>query len=261
MFESYNHAAFNSPIGSLETESEAVGDRMVLKLKLLPADHVSDVPLTGGGASRGNRRRMEIDSDDEEDEDFEEGSDDENEGSPSEASSVDNDNDNGNEENGNGQSSSSPTTSSPPSPLTSISDSSLPKVAAIDSSSTPPLSFIGTSTPLNFAGSFSTLVPTHMSNRSIRGHVQKTPEGDIRWTMIIKYSGADRWLMLVLIFQLISLFFFSQASGSLADFLFYYFYECNRSGVQVGASKSAFGILGTWSTAEGDPEGPHGPFM
>lgn len=164
---------------------------MVLKLKLLPADHVSDIPLNGGGTGRNNRRRMEINSDDEEDEDFEGESDDENEGSLSEGTSTDNDNDPQDRE----QQFSPPTTSSPSSPFPSVLEESLPQVEAVDSSATPPLSFVGTSTPLNFAGSFSTLVPTHMSNRSIRGHVQKTPEGDTRWTMIIRYSGADRWLM------------------------------------------------------------------
>lgn len=198
-------------------ESEAVGDRMVLKLKLLPAGEAPVIP-SAVPRTRAQTLAATFDSDeDEEDVDFAPGEETE-ESSASEGE--------GDEAERELEMDSPPTTDS----IDLLPEEEIPyqKNTAFSESSTPTLSFIGTSEPLAFSGTFtSSTHPSIMAERSIRGTVSRTPDGEVFWSYIIRYGGEDKWRM---------------------------------QGIQIGGARSRFGILGTWSTAEGDEMGPHGPF-
>lgn len=192
---------------------------MVLKLKLLPAGELpvipSAVPRTRAQTLAATFNQDEEDEvDEEDDDDFAPGEEIE-ESSASEGEE---------EEAGMELQMDSP-------PTNEINDSEgMPdkKNPSVFETSTPTLSFIGTSEPLAFAGTFtSSTHPSVMAERSIRGSVSRTPEGEVFWSYIIRYGGEDKWKM---------------------------------QGIQIGGARSRFGILGTWSTAEGDERGPHGPF-
>ncbi|GAA5995942.1 F-box protein [Rhodotorula paludigena] len=81
---------------------------------------------------------------------------------------------------------------------------------------------------LAFRGVFNNVAPPGIgAMRTIRGTVELTPDGHVRWQMLIRYSGQDQWYM---------------------------------SGVQLGGPGSTAGILGMWSSADRAEEGPCGPF-
>lgn len=66
--------------------------------------------------------------------------------------------------------------------------------------------------------------------RLVKGWVKMNSKNEVRWKWVISYRGMGaqtKWLL---------------------------------HGVQPGGYKSAFGIVGTWSTAEHDDAGPNGPF-
>ncbi|RMY57023.1 hypothetical protein D0865_03337 [Hortaea werneckii] len=64
------------------------------------------------------------------------------------------------------------------------------------------------------------------ANSAIRGTVQQTPAGDIRWTTFSIFHGEERW---------------------------------RSEGIQVGGLRSARGILGNWFDRDYDVHGPAGP--
>ncbi|KAK4050688.1 hypothetical protein OIV83_003414 [Microbotryomycetes sp. JL201] len=81
--------------------------------------------------------------------------------------------------------------------------------------------------PLHFAGGFGGVRhATHM-NRSIRGTVKMTSDGQVHWRYIIRYAGRDQWLM---------------------------------NGVQIGGPRSKYGVVGYWTAADHEEESPGGPF-
>lgn len=152
--EHYNHHRTSDWAPSLEDESEAVGDCMRLNLKLLPPGQLPTAPdPTGEFEFDFDASDDDSDSDDSEDEDY---------GGSAAAPKV-----NKRQE------------STPPTPLPDNQDS----VGSTGESGTnvpPTLSFIGTSQPLHFSGTFSNI--SHMSsNRSIRGTVRMTKEGQVHW--------------------------------------------------------------------------------
>ena len=107
------------------------------------------------------------------------------------------------------------------------SEDETPPTSPPDEHGEEPLSFMGTTEPLHFNGTFASHARPHMApDRSIRGTVRRMKDGAVHWEMIIRYMGADQWLM---------------------------------HGVQVNVGARA-GIFGTWSTADHDDAGPHGPF-
>ncbi|KAF2795068.1 hypothetical protein K505DRAFT_18528 [Melanomma pulvis-pyrius CBS 109.77] len=65
------------------------------------------------------------------------------------------------------------------------------------------------------------------SNSKIKGTVQLTPEGEVRWTTIsVFYGGEERW---------------------------------RSEGIQVGGLTTRRGVIGTWFDKDYDPHGPAGP--
>ncbi|KAI7114769.1 hypothetical protein KC352_g34548 [Hortaea werneckii] len=64
------------------------------------------------------------------------------------------------------------------------------------------------------------------ANSAIRGTVQQTPAGDIRWTTFSIFHGEERW---------------------------------RSEGIQVGGLRSARGVLGNWFDRDYDVHGPAGP--
>lgn len=50
--------------------------------------------------------------------------------------------------------------------------------------------------PLHFNGTFeNVLAPASTLNRSVRGVVKMTLEGQVYWRFIIRYGGEDQWVM------------------------------------------------------------------
>ncbi|BGP50756.1 hypothetical protein JCM10450v2_006682 [Rhodotorula kratochvilovae] len=123
----------------------------------------------------------------------------------------------------------------PPSPPTAHpaavpSSSAAAFPASSSSAAYPKLAFHGTSLPrLGFTGTFTNAGPPSLTprDRSIRGTVELTPEGHVRWQYLIRYAGADQWSM---------------------------------NGVQLGGPRSRAGVVGIWSSADRAEEGPCGPF-
>ncbi|KDE07732.1 hypothetical protein MVLG_02005 [Microbotryum lychnidis-dioicae p1A1 Lamole] len=230
-FEHFNFHRSPEYRSTLEGESEAIGDIMRLKLKLLPEGELPYPPDrnwrdvgTGFDEVRTRPGEGEGDSDDDDEDDGDFGLDSEEESVDSGSKEIEQ-----NVEDGMGEA------SPPTSETLGASSSSTSPLEAVPSTSTPssqgntPLSFIGTSEPLHFNGTFLTSHP-HMQQqpqRSIRGTVSITPDNEVHWQYIIRYSGQDQWLM---------------------------------NGVQVGGPKSRFGVVGIWSTANHEPAGPCGPF-
>lgn len=196
VWEHYNLHRRSGYHPTLEGEGESVGDCMSLKLNLLPPGYSPASPAPTDDS---------IDSDDSEYAASLGGS-----GSLADADD------------------SPPTSLSDPSPslLSPPSPTLLPSTS---SSTTPPLFFDGTTAPLRFEGTFSHagLNSSNNPSRSIKGSVRKTPDGEVHWTYVIRYGGADQWAM---------------------------------NGVQVGGARSKFGVLGTWTTANHEDGGPNGPF-
>ncbi|KAK0627234.1 hypothetical protein B0T14DRAFT_563058 [Immersiella caudata] len=60
----------------------------------------------------------------------------------------------------------------------------------------------------------------------VKGTVQYTPEGEVRWTSYSIFSGEERW---------------------------------KSEGVQIGGARSARGVIGNWFDKDFDPHGPCGP--
>ncbi|SCV73544.1 BQ2448_7470 [Microbotryum intermedium] len=236
---------------TLQDESEAIGDIMRLKLRLLPEGELPYAPDrnrrdVGTGFDEVHSGEMEGESDEDgsEDQDFDLEEEADESASESEGSARRSDvEDRSDDKQGEHEEEPSPPTSDIPGdaePKSSSSSTSPPEAGSSTSASTSarrtsslrntqPLSFIGTSEPLHFNGTF---ISSHshtqpQTQRSIRGTVSMTPDHEVHWQFIIRYSGQDQWLM---------------------------------NGVQVGGPKSRFGILGTWSTADHDPAGPCGPF-
>ncbi|GAA6054373.1 hypothetical protein JCM3770_003343 [Rhodotorula araucariae] len=117
-----------------------------------------------------------------------------------------------------------------PSPASRDPSSSAPGAASPTAAAYPKLAFQGTSLPrLGFTGTFTNAGPPSLTprDRSIRGTVELTPEGYVRWQYIIRYAGMDQWCM---------------------------------SGVQLGGLGSRAGVVGVWSSADRADEGPCGPF-
>lgn len=176
----YNHHRRRGTKPDLENEDEATGDCMKLTLKLLPPGQLPTPPDARPGTMLDNDDSD--DSDDDDDDTFTDSSD----SAPSSAAS-----------------SSSNDVSDEPSPPTSIpsnaeDDSAASSLSAkLPSSSTyPVLSFVGTSEPLHFQGTFATFAPhLRQPNRSIRGTVRMTKSGHVHWRYIIRYGGIDHWVL------------------------------------------------------------------
>lgn len=126
------------------------------------------------------------------------------------------------------------TTFRPPS-----SSSSSASTSSSPSAAPPPLSFSGTSLPLSFRGSFSNALSSQApgagagpnsgwsTDRTIRGVVRPSACGTaLHWTHVIRYGGIDQWVM---------------------------------SSVQVERG-SRVGLVGVWTSASREVEGPCGPF-
>ncbi|GAA6018904.1 hypothetical protein JCM10207_009190 [Rhodosporidiobolus poonsookiae] len=122
-----------------------------------------------------------------------------------------------------------------PSPASASSSSAAPAAAAGQDR----LAFHGTSERLAFRGSLANPGQTQGQragqgqgpggmprDRSIRGTVERTPEGAVRWSYVIRYGGADQWAM---------------------------------NGVQVAVGAKV-GVVGLWSCADRSDDGPCGPF-
>lgn len=140
---------------TLEDENEAVGDCMSLKLRLLPPGELPTAP----DQSASDLRADDDDgtsSDDSADGDYH-----------VESSAL---------RTLQPQSDSTPPTSSPEG-----SSEVEPPKEPTDADSRPPLSFIGTSEPLHFHGTFTNAAQSHTAGRSIRGTARMTKEGHVHW--------------------------------------------------------------------------------
>ncbi|GAA5866319.1 hypothetical protein JCM1840_004084 [Sporobolomyces johnsonii] len=252
-------------VPTLAEESEAVGDCMSLKLRLLDEGEELMPPLEAFGERRGGRagaRRRAFgldDSEDDEDEDFDVDGDLDSDASSSSDEDLESDlhtfitsrpsrvvrnlatpptSPPSDPPTGEESSSIGPLPAPPPCSSSLSSTSSLPRPAA---SSFPKLSFTGTSLPLHlrsqpqpplsFTGTFTHAhAHQHMRDRSIRGTVELNDEGAVVWRYVIRYGGMDQWAM---------------------------------TGVQPGGPGSKYGVLGTWTCADreaADEDGPNGPF-
>ncbi|ORY84727.1 hypothetical protein BCR35DRAFT_303076 [Leucosporidium creatinivorum] len=174
---------------TLEDESEAIGDCMSLKLRLCDDSELG------------------FDADDEEDSGSDDSADADYHVEPSTLRREERTSD------------STPPTSSPE------GSSEAPKETT-EKESEPSLPFISTREPLHFRGTFTNVAHAHSSGRSIRGTARMTKEGYVHWKFIIRYAGADQWLM---------------------------------QGVQQ-FPRSKLGMIGYWSTADHDEAGPVGPW-
>lgn len=226
-------------IPTLENESEAVGDCMRLKLKLLPPGVLATADNTPGFGLG------DEDVDDSSDESDSEGSWDG--GMEASDEELDDENDSLNGSGGElgelaAEMAENETPSTSLKEQISIPEATLaesepvspsPSQSSTSESGPPqkpqfePLSFVGTSEQLHFTGTFGH--PSHsMPHRSIRGTVTMNVEGEVIWNYMIRYGGADQWMM---------------------------------RGVQPGGPRSKFGVVGVWSTATHEFSGPNGPFQ
>lgn len=231
----------------MERVTEVIGEIMRLRLKLLPEGQLPYAPDrnsrdVGTGFDEVRLRQRGRDDDESDDEDESEDEDfaleDDSEDSTSEQSAQESEQTEEEEEEE--PSSTTPEllgvtgiealkTSNPTSTAEAGSSTSSMSAAGGTSSpikGNPPLSFIGTS---DFLGTFANSQPQiqNQTHRSIRGTVSMTPDNEVHWQYMIRYSGRDQWLM---------------------------------NGIQIGGPKSRYGVVGVWSTADHDPAGPCGPF-
>ncbi|GAA5955338.1 hypothetical protein JCM21900_005775 [Sporobolomyces salmonicolor] len=263
----FNLHRSRTSIPTLAEETEAVGDCMSLKLRLLDEGEELTPPLEAFGERRndrvrGGRRPVGLDdSDDEEDEDFDIGGALDSDASSSSDEDLESDLNTfiTSRPSRAARNLATPPTSPPSDPPTgeesssigplpapppcSSSFSSTASLSRLPASTFPKLSFTGTSVPLhlrsqpqpplNFTGTFThshAHAQQHLRDRSIRGTVEVNEEGDVVWRYVIRYGGMDQWAM---------------------------------TGVQPGGPRSKYGVLGTWTCADreaADDDGPNGPF-
>ncbi|KAK4055006.1 hypothetical protein OIO90_003347 [Microbotryomycetes sp. JL221] len=273
-YRSFSHYNFHrrqmrNMIPSLEGEDEAVGDCMVLDLQLLPP---GQLPMPPDHPENAWLPSMYGDYRESDDEDFEFSDDEDDNVSnastyPPPSSEIDEeermeqDRDNASRASSASDSTGIDKAAEPtPSrePFTVVTDdkdeagSSDMNAACSDKrKKAETLSFCGRSEPLHFAGDFDGARHVLSRNRSIRGTVCMTSDGQVHWRMMIRYSGRDQWVM---------------------------------NGVQIGGPRSKYGIIGEllnllasqgwqdadeaqfikqqgyWTSAEHEEQCPSGPF-
>lgn len=164
---------------TLQGESEATGEAMSLKLKLLPVGEEHSTDLAG--------RRGRVFADDDNDSDA--NSDEAYEEEASEGGNRSEDSQNGNFE-------------ADGSDLDSTELLDEPKSSPPDDQKPTPHPLSTKYPPLSFAGAFVNVPITGqpplrdvLDSRTIRGKVSITPDGHVHWTYVIRYSGIDQWLM------------------------------------------------------------------
>ncbi|KAF2861761.1 hypothetical protein K470DRAFT_214245 [Piedraia hortae CBS 480.64] len=93
------------------------------------------------------------------------------------------------------------------------------RIDPVENGRLPVVHFKGTSTLLAVEW-------TAQRTSQIRGTVQETPEGEIRWTTLSIFNGEERW---------------------------------KSEGIQIGGLRAARGVVGSWFHKDYDPFGPVGP--
>lgn len=181
MSQHYNFHRRRSGLRStLQGESEATGEAMSLKLKLLPVGEEHSTNLAG---RRGRVFADDDESDANSDDAYEEEDGEEDRGHRSE------DSQNGNFE---GDGSDLDPHELLDEPKSSPSNDQKPSPHPL-SAKYPPLSFAGAFVNVPITGQ--PPLRDVQDSRTIRGKVSITPDGHVHWTYVIRYSGIDQWLM------------------------------------------------------------------